>query len=213
MTSTAHRIGGEDEGDVTNTVARRLALPPLAVWVLSACAGTGVVGDDYALIASPTGGLEHVSPTITKRETDREFIERYQWTYRPGGWPAADLVFLKIKDIHRNRLSYVRSSTMPERIEASFPSRDITLGRTGTTSNVLGEVQTQRFRADTVADCIYMQQGISRFADQIEFDSGAEAIGDMLVRGWYCARVGSPDRDRLFREFIASVGIFGYAVP
>jgi hypothetical protein len=35
----------------------------------------------------------------------------------------------------------------------------------------------------------------------------------MIVRGWYCARSSDPNQDALFREFIASIGIFGYAVP
>jgi len=35
----------------------------------------------------------------------------------------------------------------------------------------------------------------------------------MIVRGWYCARSSDLYQDVLFREFIASIGIFGFAVP
>jgi hypothetical protein len=35
----------------------------------------------------------------------------------------------------------------------------------------------------------------------------------MIVRGWYCARSSDPWQDEVFRKFIASIGIFGYAVP
>jgi hypothetical protein len=34
----------------------------------------------------------------------------------------------------------------------------------------------------------------------------------MVIRGWYCAKSSEPNQDTLFREFIASIGIYGFAV-
>ena len=54
---------------------------------------------------------------------------------------------------------------------------------------------------------------MSRFADQVELLGGGDPLGDMIVRGWYCALPSEPNKHALFREFIASIGIYGYAVP
>jgi len=180
--------------------------------ILSGCAGTAVTGDDYALVAHPPG-LEYVAPTITKKEFEKSFFERYQWTYRPGGWPAADLVFRRIKDIYRGSRTYVRSKSLAEGIDEYFSTREITLGSKGKTKNVLGEVNFRYFSVDTVADCIFIEQGISRFSDQVELYSGADPLGDMIVRGWYCLKPSEPNQYALFRQFMDSIGIYGYAVP
>lgn len=175
------------------------------------CAGPGVAGDDYELVANPPG-LKFMTPTITKKEFDRAFYERYQWTYRPGGWPAADLTFQRLKDIYRGSRQFIRSKTLPERIEAYFPTRDITLGTKGTTKNVLGELEYQHFGVDEIAVCIMIEQGMSRFSDQVTMRHGADPLGDMIVRGWYCAKASEPRIQPRFREFIDSIGIHGYAV-
>ena len=181
-------------------------------WAASGCAGSGVTADRYALVSNPPG-LKYVSPTISKREYDKDIVERYQWTFRPGGWPAADLTFRRMKDTYRNSYSYFRTHSLSEQIDRHFSTRTIGYGYKGITRNVLGELEYRQFSVDTVADCVFMEQGISRYSDQFDLRNGADPLGDMIVRGWYCARSSDPNQDALFREFIASIGIYGYAVP
>ncbi len=181
-------------------------------WAASGCAGTGVTGDQYALVANPPG-LKYVTPMITNTEHDRYLVDRFQWTFTPGGWPAADLVFVRMKDVYRGSRTFVHSKSLPEQVKIHFPNRSITTAAKGTTKNFLGDLDYQHFSLDTVADCIFIQQGISRFADQVEVNSGADPLGDMIVRGWYCAKSSDRNQGALFREFIANIGIHGYAVP
>ena len=181
-------------------------------WAASGCAGTGVTGDQYALVANPPG-LKYISPLVSNTEHDRYLVDRHQWTFTPGGWPAADLMFVRMKDIYRGSRTFIHSKSLSERIDTYFPTRNITIGAKGTTKNLLGNLDYRHFSVDTVADCIFIQQGISRFADQVEVNSGADPLGDMIIRGWYCARSSDPNQDALFREFIASIGIYGFAVP
>ena len=136
------------------------------------CAGSGVTADDYTLVANPPG-LKHSSPTTSKQEGDKEFIERYQWTFRPGGWPAADLTFMRMKDVYRGNYSYIRSNSLPDHIDRHFSTRTIRYGHKGIARNVLGELEYRQFSVDTVADCVFIEQGISRFSDQIDLRSGA----------------------------------------
>lgn len=178
----------------------------------SGCASPGVAGDDYELVADPPG-LKFTTPTITEKEFDRTFYERYQWTFRPGGWPAADLTFQRIKDIYRGSRQFIRTKTLAERIDDSFPVRDITLGTKGTRTNTLGPLDYQHFGVDEVAVCVMIEQGISRFSDQVTMRHGNEPLGDMIVRGWYCAKSSDPDKQAHFRQFINSIGIKGYAIP
>jgi hypothetical protein len=181
--------------------------------VTSGCASSGATGDDYELVVNPPQ-LESVSPTISKQEVDRALYDHYRWTYHPGGWPAADIVFVRIKEIYGGRLSFVRRESLADHINTAFSARNITLGTKGTRKNVLGGLEYQYFSVDTVADCIFIQQGISRFSDQFEFTGITnEPLGDMYVRGWYCAKSSEPYPGSLFREFIESIGIRGYAVP
>ncbi len=181
-------------------------------WAASGCAGSGVTADRYALVANPPG-LKYVSPLISKQEHDKEFVERYQWTFSPGGWPAADLTFTRMKDVYRGSYSYIRTRSLSELTDVHFPTRKIGYGYKGITRNVLGELEYRQFSVDTVADCVFIEQGISRYSDQLDLRSGDAPLGDMIVRGWYCARSSDPNQDALFREFIASIGIFGFAVP
>lgn len=192
----------------------------IGVWLLliapasvtMGCAGSGVTADDYTLVANPPG-LKYSSPTTSKQEGDKEFIERYQWTFRPGGWPAADLTFIRMKEVYRGNYSYVRSKSLPDQIDGHFSTRTIRYGHKGIARNVLGELGYRQFSVDTVADCVFIEQGISRYSDQFDLRSGAEPLGDMVIRGWYCAKSSEPYQDTLFRKFIASIGIYGFAVP
>lgn len=191
----------------------RLAL--LAVFpvsVLVGCAGTGITGDNYELVADPPA-MGALKPVITKTEDDRSLAEQYRWVSRPAGWPAATLLLMRIKDNFRGNISYIRTKSLSEQIAATFPGRKVTLRDKGVQSNALGEISYQRFSIDKAADCIFIEKGMSRFADQVEFNSDAEPLGDMIVRGWYCALPAAPNQYDLFREFIASTGIRGYAVP
>jgi len=184
----------------------------ILAWAASGCAGSGVTADRYALVANPPG-LEYVSPMISNQEYDKDIVERHRWTFSPGGWPAADLTFTRMKDVYRGSYSYIRASSLSELIDEHFPARTIRYGYKGITRNVLGELEYRQFSVDTVADCVFIEQGISRDSDQVDLHSGAAPLGDMIVRGWYCARSSDPNQDALFREFIASIGIFGFAVP
>ena len=78
---------------------------------------------------------------------------------------------------------------------------------------MLGELEYRQFSIDTAADCVIMEQGIRRDSDQVDLRSGGTPLGDMIVRGWCCARSSGPWQDEVFRKFVASIGIFGYAVP
>lgn len=188
-----------------------LPLGLLAV-VTSGCAGPGVSGDDYELVANPPG-LESLTPTVVKKELDQAFLEHYQWITQPANMPSAVLEFIRLKDIYRGQMSYAQGESLPDLIDAYFSEFDTELGKEGTTSNVLGELSYQEFILQSVAACIFIEQGIDRFADQVEFVGVGVPLGDMVIRGWYCALITEPDREALFREFIARIGIKGYAVP
>lgn len=187
-------------------------LLPMLVWTLSGCATSGVAGDDYELVANPPG-LESHPPKVTKSEDRTSTTTLYKWSDPVEHWPNAVIVFTRIKDIYRGNVTYVRSKSMPQLINAYLPNLNIDLGSPGTTRNAVGEVTLQRFSVEDAADCVFIEQTIDRFADQVELSSGREPIGDMTVRGWYCTMPWIQGQYELFTDFIQSIGIRGYAVP
>ena len=180
--------------------------------LVSGCAGSSRTADSYELIVNPPG-LQHVAVSSSKEELDKEFVEYYTWTFSPGGWPAANLVFVRMKDTYRGSYSYVRNQSLYEHVETYFSARKIRYGSTGSTSNAVGDLDYLHFSVDTVADCVLIEQGISRFSDQVDLRMGGDPLGDMFIRGYYCARSSDADQEALFRRFIDSIGIKGYAVP
>jgi hypothetical protein len=180
--------------------------------IASGCASSGRTADHYELIADPPG-LKYVSISSSKNELDKEFVESYTWTFSPGGWPAANLMFVRMKDVYRGRYSYVRELSLAEHVDRYFPARKITYGSKGSTKNAVGDLDFLEFGVDTVAACVLIEQGISRFSDQVDLRMGGDPLGDMFIRGWYCAKSSEPNQDALFWKFINSIGIKGYAVP
>lgn len=190
--------------------------PACVTAIACGCSGPGISGDDYELVAEPPG-LQHVEPMKTRVDQQRRIIELYRWTLQSVEWPKAQLIFARMKDIYRGNFTFARdpakARTMYERINISFPSRNVQLQGSGRTRNALGPVDFQRFTVDEDAECTYIEQGMSRFSDQVELRSSAEPLGDMLVFGWYCAADGTASLAERFAAFIASIGIRGYAMP
>jgi hypothetical protein len=127
--------------------------------VTSGCAGPGVSGDDYTLVASPPR-LEHVSPQVSKEEIDRALVERHRWRSGPESWPAADLVFVRVKEIYGGRLSFIRRETLPDHIHSAFSAGQVTLGTNGTTKNVLGNLSVRIHRHHRRASRRHVRAGV-----------------------------------------------------
>ena len=159
-------------------------------------------------------GLETVQPEVVVIHDDySQTIKRSTWKASHATWPQADLFFARIKDTFRNQQVYAYEGSLSEQIRIFLPDVVITLGAVGRTKNVLGDLDFQRFRRDQFGDCIFIEQGISRFSDQLGVIGSEEPLGDMVIRGWYCVSPTEANQDAAFQEFINGIGIQGWALP
>jgi len=159
-------------------------------------------------------GLEAIQPKVVVIKEDySDITERNTWNANDTTWPQADLLFSRIKDNFRNLKSYVDTYTLPELIQIFLPGEWITLGTSGKSKNVLGELDYQQFRWKFDIECIFVKQGVSRFSDQVELRGSGKPLGDMVIKGWYCVAPTEQNRDAAFQGFIRGIGIQGYALP
>ena len=194
-------------------VSRCLASVGAVVAALSACATPGTSTDSYDLVLNAPG-LETVQPEVVVIHDDySQTVEQSTWKASHATWPQAALLFWRIKDTFRNQQVYVYEDSLPELIRIFLPDVVITLGAVGRTKNVLGDLDFQRFRRDQFGDCIFIEQGISRFSDQDEIIGSGEPLGDMVIQGWYCVGPAEQNQDAAFQGFINGIGIQGWALP
>lgn len=177
------------------------------------CAGPGNSSESMELVLNAPG-LENVQPVTREiKEDSNQIISLYIWNAGGTQWPQVTLYFLRIKDLIRQRITYVRKATLPELVESHFPGEPTTLGASGSAENVLGQLRFQRFRREAAGDCIFIEQGVSRFSDSVDVRGPWPPLGDMVVRGWYCAQSIEPSPSPAFRGFITGIGIRGWALP
>lgn len=194
-------------------LSRCVALVGVVAAALLACTTPGTPTESYELVLNAPG-LETVQPqVVVTHDGDYSQVERSTWKARQATWPQADLVFWRIKDTFRNKQVYVYEDSLPEFIEVFLPSETITLGDGGSTKNVLGKLAFQRFSRGQFAECIFIEQGISRFSDQLGVIGSGDPLGDMVIRGWYCVGPSEPNQEAAFQGFIAGINIAGWSLP
>ena len=180
---------------------------------MSACAAPGASTNSYKLVLNAPG-LENVESKIdVVRDDYSQIVVRSTWSRSDSAWPHADLKLWRIKDNFRNLKIYVYQYSLPELISFYLPGERIALGMDGNSENVLGSLDYQRFRRNSDAECIFIRQGVSRFSDQINVRGSGKALGDMVIRGWYCVGRTEANQDAAFQGFVQGLGIQGFALP
>ena len=79
--------------------------------------------------------------------------------------------------------------------------------------NNFEELEYQTFRRSDESHCIYIRQGRSTSAENLDVTGSGEPIGDLKIEGWYCASPDAGDVDALFAGFVNGIGVKGYADP
>ncbi len=203
-------IGGESR---FFRALRYLALVGVMIAGLWACAVPSTPTDSYELVLDAPGLKSARPQVVVLRDEYSQIVERSTWNASHATWPQAELIFWRIKDSFRHKQTYIHESSLPEFIGIFLPGENITLGSVGTAENELGDLEWQRFTRSQFAECIFIEQGISRFSDQVDVIGSGEPLGDMVIRGWYCVGSTEPNQDTVFQGFIAGIGIRGWALP
>lgn len=158
-------------------------------------------------------GLEDVAPTLRRARKGWVHFEHGRWQAQANSYPRADLYFLRMDDLIRQERTFVIDEPISKRVEESLSARCSKLLESGVARNKFEDLEYQRFARADGAKCIYVRQGRSTTAENLDVRGSGDPIGDMKIEGWYCAHPGESDLDRVFAGFVNGVGVKGFAEP
>ena len=175
---------------------------------------------DWKVVPSDSGDLILKAPGLPERpylrkraEEGWNIYENAQWETGNTSYPKADLFLVRMKKTAPSTQHFVKSAGLDEQVKRWFSTELLTLGRSYTIENLLGEIELQFFTRGFGAPCVAVEQGISTFPDSIDFDSGAKLLGNIIIRGWYCAPAESPGAEDSLLSFARGIGLKGFADP
>ena len=189
------------------------------VLLLGLCSGMALaqewepvpVGEEWIELQAP--GLEESVPARRRMRQGWVHIEHGRWAPPEKALPYAEIYFLRMDDLVFRERTFVLTDSIGERVEKLFSSRSPRLRESGASFNDFEDLQYQRFTLDGTLECIFIRQGRSTTAENIDIYGSGAPIGDMKLEGWYCTDAIAGQLDTAFANFAKGIGVKGFAVP
>lgn len=194
-------------------------IPALVVLTMLLCSAPSS-GLDWSAARTDSGelilrapGLRDTPDQLHRATEDWNIFELGTWKGAEADRPTAQLILIRMKDIAPSNQHFIKTVPLSEFVRSWFPGEPLHLGRAERARNELGELDTQRFGRPGKVECMAVEQGISTYSDAIDFDSGAELLGDKIIRGWYCIPAGTLNPEQVLAAFVDGIGLKGFADP
>jgi len=195
-------------------------IPLLVAGAALVCSSAAIAGDwktvpeEQSELILRAPGLTYSVPTRRISAQGWVITETGRWRGEGSRWPQAALRLKRLDSIIRQNRVFLHATPLPEQISNWFQGENFVLGAAGFVTNLLGELEYQRFTRFGNIDCVFIVQGISTYSDQIELVHQADTrkpLGDIVITGWYCVHAFGRDMGDVFASFFDGIGLKGFA--